>query len=388
MSNSYTKTTRNSWGSRIANSFMGVLFGLLLIPFSIWGLWWNEGQPDLSVIAQESVAVDASQINPNAEGQFVAATGTLKAESTLADEPWMQAGDYVSLYRRVEMYSWEESSSSTETEDTFGGGSTTTTTYTYSKAWKESPQNSSNFANSAGHENPTKPIDSASKSVDKASIGAYSIAAQQITLPSGETITPQPGTLPDGYVIQGNYIYNRAEAASNPIVGDIRISIDALKSGITVTALGKQQGNAIERIEVDKQEFYRVFTGSRDDAIETLHTEYLIRIWLIRIFGMLGIFIGLQLIVGPIGRILGVIGILGKAVDGIFGLINGILALVIGFAVIIISQIFHNIWLLLITIAIIVGITVYYLRKRSNKLGAADSTPSNDATDTSPPQMT
>ena len=388
MSNSYTKTTRNSWGSRIANSFMGVLFGLLLIPFSIWGLWWNEGQPDLSVIAQASIAVDASQVNLDTEGQFVAVTGTLKSDTALADEPWMQAGDYVSLYRRVEMYAWEESTSTTETEDTIGGGSTTSTTYSYNKTWTESPQNSSNFEYPAGHENPSKPLDSQSQSVENATIGAYQIAAREITLPDGERITPQPGTLPDGYVLQGEYIYNRAEAANNPQVGDIRISIDALKSGITVTALGQQQGKQIVRQEVDKQEFYRVFVGSRDDALATLHTEYLIRIWLIRVLGILGIFIGLQLIVGPIGRILGVIGILGKAVDGIFGFINAIVAIAIGVAVIIISQIFHNIWLLLIAIALIIAGVVYYLRKRSNKLGTTPDAPSDAPTDNSPPQMT
>jgi hypothetical protein len=388
MSNSHTKTTRNSWGSRIANSFTGILIGLLLIPLSIWGLWWNEGQPDLSVLAEKSVAIDASQVNLDTEGQFVAVTGTLDSDATLADEPWMQAGSFISLNRRVEMYAWEESTSTTETEDTIGGGSTTSTTYSYNKTWTESPANSSNFEYPAGHENPSKPIDSQSKSVQTATIGAYQIAAQEIILPSGERITPQPATLPDGYVLQGEYIYNRAEAASNPQIGDIRISIDALQSGVTVTALGQQQGKKIIRHEIDKQEFYRVFMGTRENALETLHTEYLIRIWLIRIFGILGIFIGLQLIVGPIGRILGVIGILGRAVDGIFGIINAILAVTIGIAVIIISQIFHNIWLLLITIALIVAGVVYYLRKRSNKLGTDTSDTSTNPTDNSPPQMT
>ncbi len=384
MSNSYTKTTRNSWGSRIANSFMGVLFGFVLIPLSIWGLWWNEGQPDLSVLAEASIAVDATQVSPENEGKFVAVTGVLQADSVLGDDPWMQPGDYVSLYRRVEMYAWDESSSTQETEDALGGGSTTTTTYTYNKEWTESPSDSSSFEMQSGHENPAKPHESKLTSVARASIGKFAFDAQQISLPSGEKIAPQPGQIPEGYVLKGDYIYNRAEAASNPQVGDIRISIDALKSGITVTALAQQQGNSITPITVDEQTFFRVFIGTRANALETLHNEYLVFVWMVRLFGILGIFIGLQLIVGPIGRILGVIGIIGKAVDGIFGLINGILAIAIGTTVIIISQIFHNIWLLLITIAIIVGITVYFLRKRSATLGSATDTP----VDTSPPAMT
>lgn len=386
----YTKTTRNSWGSRIANSFVGVLFGLLLIPFAIWGLWWNEGQPDLSVIAQASIPIDGNQIASEHEGKFVAVTGKMSATDTLADEPWMQAGDYISLHRRVEMYAWQQNSSTTETEDTFGGGSTTTTTYTYTQVWTESPANSSGFEYPSGHENPTKPFESQSTSVERATIGAYNVAAQQISLPNGENITPQPVNLPEGYVVKGSFIYSRAGAESNPQIGDVRISIDALKSGTIVTALGQQQGDTIIRHIEKNQEFYRVFIGSRDDAIETLHNEYLLRIWIIRLIGIMGIFIGLQLIVGPIGRILGVIGILGRAVDGIFGLINGILAFIIGMTVIIISQIFHNIWLLLGAIALIIGITIYVLRRRSNTL--ATSTPStNDSsgpTDNTPPQMT
>lgn len=388
MSNSYTKTTRNSWGSRIANSFFGVLIGLVLVPFSIWGLWWNEGQPDLSVIAQASTAVDAARIDLNTEGKFVAVTGLLSSETNLADDPWMQNGDYVSLYRRVEMYAWEERSSTSENDDTFGGGSTSSTRYTYSKTWTESPQDSSTFTYSSSHQNPTKPLDSQRQTANSANIGAYKINPKQITLPDGERITPQPGSLPTGYVLQGEYIYNRAEAASNPEVGDIRISIDVLKSGINVTALGQQRDAQIVRHEEENQEFYRVFNGTREDALDTLHSEYLIRIWLLRILGIVGIFLGLQLIVGPIGRILGVIGILGQAVDGIFGFINAIVAFAIGISVIIISQVFHNIWLLLIAIALIIAGVVYYLRKRSNKLGTPPETPSDAPTDNSPPQMT
>lgn len=384
MSNTHTKTTRNSWGSRVANSFIGVLFGFVLIPLSIWGLWWNEGQPDLSVLAEASVAVDATQVSAENDGKFVSATGVLQSDATLGDDPWMQPGNYVSLYRRVEMYAWDETSTTEETEDAFGGGSTTTTTYTYKKVWTESPSDSSSFEIQNGHENPAKPYESLTSTVAQASVGKLAFDARQITLPSGEKITPQPGQLPEGYIIKGDYIYNRDAAASTPEVGDIRISFDALKSGITVTVLAQQQGNSLTPVTVEEQKFFRVFVGSRADALETLHNEYLVFVWMVRVFGILGIFIGLQLIVGPIGRILGVIGIVGKAVDGIFGLINGLLALAIGTTVIIISQIFHNIWLLLITIAIIVGITVYYLRKRSAKIGPDSDSP----VDTSPPTMT
>ncbi|MFN5933946.1 MAG: hypothetical protein ACK46D_06575, partial [Roseiflexaceae bacterium] len=59
MGNQFTKVTRNSWGSRLSGSVTGVLIGLFLIPFSLWGLWVNEGSKDLSVLAKESVVVSA-----------------------------------------------------------------------------------------------------------------------------------------------------------------------------------------------------------------------------------------------------------------------------------------------------------------------------------------
>jgi len=52
MGNQFTKVTRNSWGQRLSGSVTGVLIGLFLIPFSLWGLWTNEGRKDLSEIGE------------------------------------------------------------------------------------------------------------------------------------------------------------------------------------------------------------------------------------------------------------------------------------------------------------------------------------------------
>jgi hypothetical protein len=213
-------------------------------------------------------------------------------------------------------------------------------------------------------------------------------------LPDGEKITPAAVELPSGYVQTGSYIFSTETAATQPLVGDIRISYVALPVGKTVTAFGAKQGSEIVSTTVEDEKFFRMFSGSHAQALETMHGEYVLTVWLIRVFGTIAIFVGLQLIVQPLARILGVIGIVGRAVEGVTGFINGLIALVLGTTIIIVSQIAHNIYLLM-TVLVLVGGGVYlYLRRRNSgpKTVGATTTPSaaagSDDVDTSPPSMT
>ena len=393
MSNRVVKVTRQNWGQRVSNSFGGLVFGLILIPAAMIGLWMGEGLRDLSKIATTAVQVNADQAITANTGDFVSATGTLGTNAQIGDAPYMADGDFISLQRVVEMYAWTEKSESSTQDDTVGGGSTTTTTYTYTKQWVENPVNSSNFEEPTGHENPTKLVDSAEVLANYATVGNYEVNPQSIQLPSGDKIKPNPVELPEGYSVAGDYIFSTKSAATSPVVGDLRISYTALPTGKTVTAFGEQQGNSIVSKTVDGEKFFRMFIGTHSEALETMHTEYVVLIWLVRFFGTLAIFIGLQLIVQPLARILGVIGILGKAVEGITGFINALIALVLGSTIIIVSQIAHNIYLLIVTLLVVCAAIYLSMRKRNGTLGTAAPAPagtapnSNDI-DTSPPKMT
>ena len=356
MSNRVVKVTRQNWGQRVSNSFGGLVFGLVLIPAAMAALWYGEGIQDLSKIASKAVQVEATQPNAASEGAFISVTGTLGTNAQLGDAPYLVDGDYVSIERVVEMYAWKEKSDSSTTEDAVGGGSTTTTTY--------------------------------------ATIDSFELNPQSIQLPEGNKITPEPVELPNGYVQTGSYIFSSESAATQPLVGDIRISYVVLPVGKTVTAFGAKQGSAIVSTTVENEKFFRMFGGSHAEALETMHGEYVLTIWLFRVLGTFAIFMGLQLIVQPLARILGVIGILGKAVEGVTGFINAFIALIMGTTIIIVSQIAHNIFLL-ITVLVLVGGGVYlYLRRRNNGSSNAKSVPAestqanDDGVDTSPPSMT
>jgi hypothetical protein len=395
MGDQFTTVTRNSWGSRIAGSFGGVIVGIILIPLCIWGLWSNEGSKDLSKLAKLSVVVPSDSVDSSKDGVFASVSGKLVSEEQIGDDPFMVPGPYITLDRSAEMYAWKETSESHETKDTVGGGSTTTTTYTYSKEWTSMPADSSTFNHPAGHENPAKTIDDASYKVSAAMIGAYSINPQTITLPGGDKIDVKPADGIQGFVKSGRFLYNRDGANSTPQVGDIRISFTALKSGTSVTALGKLNAGAIESYTDEsftegQRTLYRVFIGTRDDAIATLHFEYVLWIWVFRILGILGLWIGLGLLVDPIVKLLDVVGVIGSVADGIMGFVNFFVALAVGGTTIIIGMLFHNIYFLILIIALIIAGVVYYLRTHSLKALASGLVPSAAANNSNntPPKMT
>lgn len=382
MPDTHTVVTRNTWGSRIRKSSDNALIGLVLIPFCLWWLWTNEGRPDLSEIAKVSVTVASNTIDASNDGVFASISGTLISTEQLGDEPYMLPNKYIALSRISEMYAWNETTSTTETVDEVGGGSTTTTTYTYDTGWTTSPQSSSSFEFAEGHENPSKSIESAYLTVTSAHVGAYQINPTTITLPDGQAVDIQPdANIADyGYVQDGNFLYNGAP--NSPQVGDMRLSYEALPNAVAVTVLGKINDGTIDPYtdKIDPQfsrTMYRVFLGSRDDAIALLHDEYVYEIWFNRFLGILGLWIALGLLTDPIIKILDGVRVVGSVAEAIMRTVNAIVAITVGVTTIIISMVFHNVYLLIIVIGFILIGALVYLRSRFGKTGSDKKVPAD-----------
>ena len=375
MPDTYTVVTRNSWESRIRKSSDNALIGLVLIQLCIWWLWTNEGRPDLSEIAKVSVAVASNTIDASKDGLFVSLSGTLISTEQLGDEPYMMPNKYIALIRTSEMYAWNETTSTTETVDEVGGGSTTTTTYTYNTGWTTSPQSSGSFKFAEGHYNPSKSIKSAYLTVSEAHVGAYGVDPTTITLPDGQAVDIQPvDNIADyGFTLTDNTLYNGSP--SSPQVGDMRLSYTALPNAIAVTVLGKINDGTIDPYtdKIDPQfsrTMYRVFLGSRDDAIALLHDEYVYEIWFNRFLGILGLWIALGLLTDPIIKILDGVRVVGSVAEAIMRTVNAIVAITVGVTTIIISMVFHNVYLLIVVIGCILIGALVYLRSRFGKTGS------------------
>src|SRR5215212_2658703 len=83
MPDHFVTTTRTSWLGNIMNSFVGVLFGIILFVVAFPVLWFNEGRTNMATVAQSSVQVDGASVNTQTEGQQVAVAGPLASGERL-----------------------------------------------------------------------------------------------------------------------------------------------------------------------------------------------------------------------------------------------------------------------------------------------------------------
>ena len=155
---SYTEVVNTSWGSRLGNSFKGILAGLLLLAVATGLMYWNEGRAvhtGDAIVEAQMVTVpmgSVEQVDPSFEGKVVHASGMATTSDILTDPTFMVKAQALRLRREVQYYQWVEQTR-TEKRQKVGGGEETTYHYTYEKRWVKSPVNSSGFKNPQGHTN-------------------------------------------------------------------------------------------------------------------------------------------------------------------------------------------------------------------------------------------
>ncbi|MCC7492187.1 MAG: TMEM43 family protein [Fimbriimonadaceae bacterium] len=361
MSDTYTEVTRRGFGSNLMGSIGGAVFGVLMFLASFPLLFWNQTRPNPGAIAEKaSVAVTS----PAGDGQFVSVSGKLETTEKLSDD-FLRPGRYVSLERRVEMYAWIEESESHERKNV-GGSTTTTTEYKYRKDWTASPEDSSGFKVSSGHENPTMAIQSHQQTVSKATIGAFSFAPGECSLPGGQALelTPENAIKPKigkPAEIQGQWIYVGYGVHGEPRVGDLKVSYLALEPGGEVTIFGQTQGDSIvpHVYKGKKPTFFRVFSSTREAAIEQMKTEFKMLGWMIGVGGFFLMWLGMTAVFGPLQAVADIIPFIGNLTGKAIGCVTFPIALVLAIVTTVVAKILTNpILLAIFALAMTVGLTV------------------------------
>ena len=396
----YTQVTKTGYGKKVSGAFGGVLIGLILFIASFVLLFWNEGRTDMSTVAVNSEEIASETVDASADGKFISVSDDFTTSETLGDD-YLVADEYLTLNRSVEMYAWEETTE-TEDQENLGGSTTTTTTYEYDTDWVNTPASSSSFEYPAEHSNPTKTIEDLSQKVTTANVEAYGINMEKASLPGASAVTlTEDNTIlleePEIYAQQwawyeydysptetlnGNYIYVGFGTPTQPEVGDLRISYTALKSGIDVTAFGKLDGDALATyVDEDGNSLYRVMTGTREEALATMHSEHVTSTWILRVVGFVMMWVGLAALFGPISAIASFIPFLGRASRSIISFFSFIIAAVLSVITILISMFLHStialiivaVIVVIIIIAIIIG--VKKLKKKSPPSSPAPQAP-------------
>ncbi len=180
-----TRTVRQGFFSRLANSFVGILFGLLLVPGSVLLIGWNEYRTvhRSRGLAEAEGAVtgvaDPFEISQTQNDKLVHVIGTATTEEKLSDPEFGISQTVLRLERKVEMYQWVEHKEK-KTRDKVGGGRETITTYSYEKKWHDDRVDSDRFEERSNHENPSLRYSPKSLVTDRATLGALRLPSSLV----------------------------------------------------------------------------------------------------------------------------------------------------------------------------------------------------------------
>ena len=374
MPNAFTTTKNIGYGNRIGNSIGGVIVGIILVIVSFGILYWNEGRADLSSLAKQSKEISSSQVSSDTslQGALVSTTGTLGAQGQIGDNLFLQPGNYVSVDRKVEMYSWIEQKS-TKTVNNNGGSQTQTTTYTYTENWTSNPQSSDSFDQPDGHQNPVEKISSTLVKASAITIGAYSVDPSSVTLPeaslvslnNSDTMLSQGATLASDQYLFIPENGSSTGSIDDPQLGDLRVSYSTVNSGSSVTVMGKLDGSQILPFyDQNNNELYRIFMGTRDQAISQLHSEYTTSVWIFRGLGFVLMLVGFMMIANPIATVLSILPIAGSIAGGVIFLFSLLLAVVLTIVTILVSMLFHSLIALAIAVIVVIVLAIVWLKHR------------------------
>jgi LPXTG-motif cell wall-anchored protein len=189
-----------------------------------------------------------------------------------------------------------------------------------------------------------------------------------LTLPGGTAVVlSSQNVLTDAAKLDGSYLFIGQGTQSSPQIGDVRISYTALDSPAAVTVFGQQSGERLTPYLYEQSStFFRAINGDRNAAIQELQTEHTVITWLLRGGGFLMIWIGLLLVVSPLGTVAGVLPILKQITGFISGIVTFLVALVIWGVVTLIAVVLHNIWLALAAALLVVALLFFFLRRRQS----------------------
>jgi hypothetical protein len=387
MSNTYIETTHSSWFTRIKNSFGGALIGLILIIGMVVLLFWNEGRAvqtakSLAEGAGAVLSVGADSVDAGNEGKLVHVSGAVTTNAIPSDPDFGVKAEGVRLTRAVEMYQWKEEPRS-ETQRKLGGGEETVTTYTYSKAWDSSHNNSSQFKQPGGHENPSMEIHGQNFQIPHAKLGGFTLDEPVLSLIGGDKALPlkadQRDAVQAAYAggkklsIVDNAIY-LGWNPSSPVVGDYRIKYEVAPLG-RISVIGQQRGDQFVPYQTKAGDrLLMVDAGSvpADRMFKEAEQANTIVTWILRAVGLLLLFIGFTLFMSPFGVLSDVIPFLGSIVRMGTGLIALFLAVVVGTITIAIAWIYYRplLGIAILVVGALIATGIVYLG-RSRRQAAA-----------------
>lgn len=374
---SFSEVSSSSWFSRIADSFKGIIFGLLLLIVSIVLLSWNEGRAvkrykTLNEGAGAVVTVDSTEVDPGKDGSLVHTTGTALTTDNPTDSEFGISTHAIKLIREVEMYQWTEDTDK-ETRKKLGGGTETVTTYKYTKEWSPKHISSSDFKEPTGHTNPASMrFNNKTFTANPVTVGAFTLANSQVNMIRGG----EPFPFPDDYAVPARlepatlsptqlYI---GEDPSNPAVGDLKVTYTMVPEQM-VSLVAAQYQDSFQPYQTKAGgtiDLLQVGTHSSAAMIQTAQDNNKIMTWALRAGGLLLMFFGFSLLMGPLSVLADVVPFIGNIVGAGTAIIALMLTAVVGLITIAVAWIVFR-PLLAISLLLVSAAAVHFIFKQGRK---------------------
>ena len=387
----YQEVKRTSYGKNLGNSFKGIFTGVLLVVIGTILIFWNENRAikKYKAISRAQDACvempDISRVNAEFDGKTVHCNGTATTEETLKDENFGVSVNGLSLRREVEYYQWVENEH-TEKKDKIGGATEEITTYTDNKKWVSAPQdNDFKDPEFKGKNFVFAEVPEMDWDANVVTMGAYTLPGFITRSIGSSTSAPVnmdsatisewnkliksrlglADSIPVNYVYtEGNMVYLGA-SASQPEVGDVRVTLTYVPNNQEISVIAKVKGDTFEPY-VDKNgktvSAVRAGNITADEMFESMKSGNKTITWLLRLVILFIIIGGFRLMVGIIPALAKVLPFLGKGFDKILGFACTVIGIIwtlvfIGIAWIAVRSAI-SITLLVIIIALIVWLVM------------------------------
>lgn len=310
----YQVKTTTSYGKRVGGSFKNIISGFVVIVIGTVLLFWNEGRTVktakmLKHAAKECVHIpDVNTVDPSFNGKMIHANGLATTDQVLTDTYFGVFTPAIKLIREVEYYQWVENAT-TETKDKIGGKQETTTTYTYSKEWVSSPVDSQSFADPdyQGRNSVRENIPDQELVASNVSFGAYTLPSSLVSqmhleepmnVEGNEDFAVVKKAAADSLChVRGNQVYI-GKNVNSPEIGDVRVRFTKVMPA-EVSILARNVNNTFEPY-TDKNGYSlcTLVTGteSMDAMFQSKKSSNKTMSWVLRILGIILLYIGFKMI--------------------------------------------------------------------------------------------
>ena len=303
-------------------SIAGMLAGIVILVGAFPLLFWNEGRAVKRYRALKEgagIVVSASpqKVDGANEGKLVHVAGRAVTEEVLSDDVFGVEVNAIKLRRNVTMYQWKERKESRSEKE--NGETRTRTTYHYDRVWSDKLIDSSRFERS-GHTNPSSmPYREREATASQVALGDYTLSPGILAKISAYEALPV-GDLPSALQPRGRLhdggIYLGADPGS-PQIGDVKIGFQAVPSAVDVSLVAAQSGRSFKPYVTSQGGSIELVSmgihGARE-MFETAQRRNTMLTWALRVGGVLAMFLGMRLILGPLTALMGAIPVLGNLV--------------------------------------------------------------------------